>query len=69
MKIEILDEAEADLIEGFHFTNVKKPDSVGISSIRCFPMLIPSFFTPEPITLFMDTIAASRNDFLLPFII
>jgi hypothetical protein len=68
VKIEILDEAEADLIEGFHFF-VKKPDSVGISSNRCFLILIPSFFTPEPITLFMGTIAASRNDFLLPFII
>ena len=29
MRIEILDEAEADLVEGFHFYEVRKPGSVG----------------------------------------
>ena len=69
MKIEILDEAEADLIEDFHFYEPQKPDSAGISWTHYFPISILSFYTLESTTLFSDIIAVSPRDSLLPSII
>ena len=64
MKIEILDEAEADLIEDFHFYEPQKPDSLVYPRTDYFRISILSFYTLKSTTLFSDIIAVSPK---IPF--
>ena len=47
-------EAEADLIDGFTFRNVKGPDLVGISWIRCFSDIDSLLLYAGTTTSFME---------------
>jgi hypothetical protein len=66
VKIEILDEAEADLIEGFQFYE-RQETGLGWYFLDSLFSDIDSLLLYAG-TLFMGIIAASGNDFLLPFI-
>ena len=64
MKIEILDEAETDLIEGFQFYEHQETGLGWYFFDSCSLISTLSFFPRERTTLSMDIIDASRNDFL-----
>lgn len=66
MNVEILDEAERDLIDGFRSTKVNPQDLAITSWTPCSRTLTHSDFTQAFMRNTADTIVFSPNDFPLP---
>ena len=69
MKIEILDSARQDLVDGYRFYE-KQAEGVGsIFSTRCFPILTHWLSTPASILCISEiTTGCYPSAFLSPFI-
>jgi len=65
VKIEILEEAAVDLVDGFHFYQGRKPGLAGTFWIRSSPMSTLSLSTLEFTNRFTAISVASQNIFLL----
>ena len=71
MKIEILDEAKTDLIEGFQFYEYQETGLGWYFFDSCSLLSTLSFFTRERTTLFMDIIdcLAKRFPFAVYYLV